>query len=140
MPQPSVKARTSLLLSYRSTHALCRRGTDRPTIAVNCAVLTESFYAFYAVIHTYIRFNEKISQDTQDQRPLTCDLNTKEIEKQLNYGNTTNCERSMLFNRLLKLSEDGASTTYSGNIFQISQTRLQKKYLWAFTLDWCLYL
>ena len=32
-------------------------------------------------IHTYIRFNEKISQDTQDQRPLTCDLNTKEIEK-----------------------------------------------------------
>lgn len=89
--------------------------------------------------HTYIRFNEKISQDTQDQRPLTCDLNTKEIEKQLNYGNTTNCERSMLFNRLLKLSEDGASTTYSGNIFQISQTRLQKKYLWAFTLDWCLY-
>lgn len=92
-----------------------------------------------SLVRMCIRFNEKISQDTQDQRPLTCDLNTKEIEKQLNYGNTTNCERSMLFNRLLKLSEDGASTTYSGNIFQISQTRLQKKYLWAFTLDWCLY-
>ena len=62
-----------------------------------------------------IRFNEnkKISQDTHDQRPLTCDLNTNEMEKQLNYGNTTNCKRSILFNRLLKLSKDGASTTYS---------------------------
>ena len=39
-------------------------------------------------IHTYIRFNEKISQDTQDQRPLTCDLNTKEIEKQLTLSNS----------------------------------------------------
>ena len=46
------------------------------------------------------------------------------MEKQLNYGNKTNCKRSILFNRLLKLSKDGASTTYSGNILVETETCL----------------